>query len=276
MAPITRLQEKPSLRIKYTAGSNAVRNRNSMIKPALAPTGGIVKKSTSSKKQKPKPKPRRDCVICANNRAPQSFKVLENIQTCAHLHDTCKMCVERLIKAKVTDRRLHDAVLACPFPECDVVLEFTAVEKIVSKRTFDLYVWDMNKRKDTANIYCSWDQALLKYHLGASDHFIACLNPVCSCHFSVEGWKEECKDKKKIACPYCDSKLCGSCNRLWHGGKDCDKAKDAEDEASEELIKAIGAKPCPSCGVNIEKIGGCDHMACTHYLSLFAVLKGEC
>jgi len=24
----------------------------------------------------------------------------------------------------------------------------------------------------------------------------------------------------------------------------------------------MGAKPCPACGVNIEKTGGCDHMTC--------------
>lgn len=67
---------------------------------------------------------------------------------------------------------------------------------------------------------------------------------------------------KKIPCPYCDEAQCLLCNRPWHSKKSCDKVKEAENEASEKYLEAIGAKPCPSCGVNIVKHGGCDHMTC--------------
>lgn len=90
---------------------------------------------------------------------------------------------------------------------------------------------------------------------------MACLNPKCGHHFSVEDWKEECQRKKKIFCPYCDFDLCIKCCRPWHTGKGCHSAKD-EETINEAAMRAMGAKPCPKCGVQIQKNNGCDHMTC--------------
>jgi hypothetical protein len=67
---------------------------------------------------------------------------------------------------------------------------------------------------------------------------------------------------QKIACPYCSSSLCLACNRPWHVKTLCSAAAALEDASSIASIKALGAKPCPKCGINIEKQGGCDHMTC--------------
>jgi DNA-directed RNA polymerase subunit RPC12/RpoP len=100
--------------------------------------------------------------------------------------------------------------------------------------------------------------------LRASDHYIACLNKRCGRHFSIEDCHEKSSGKKKIACPYCEYELCVDCNRPWHAGTKCDKNKIAENKKSEAAIKTLGAKPCPKCGVKIEKISGCDHMTCKY------------
>ena len=73
--------------------------------------------------------------------------------------------------------------------------------------------------------------------------------------------KAEDESADKAVCPHCDHELCLSCNRPWHSGS-CNSARKMEDEQSEKAIKDMGAKPCPKCGVNIEKRGGCDHMNC--------------
>lgn len=113
-----------------------------------------------------------------------------------------------------------------------------------------------------------WDTAITKHLLTTDASYVACLNPGCGVYFSAEdcGTKSKVKseneaDLDKAACPYCAHELCLSCNRLWHAGS-CNSAKQREDQQSEATIKQLGAKPCPQCGVNIEKRGGCDHMNC--------------
>lgn len=45
-----------------------------------------------------------------------------------------------------------------------------------------------------------------------------------------------------------------------------ERAAEAERERAvrrdEEAVTRLGAKPCPSCGINTMKTGGCDHMTC--------------
>jgi hypothetical protein len=121
-----------------------------------------------------------------------------------------------------------------------------------------------------------WDTAVTKHLLAADASYVACLNPKCGIYFSAEDCgskhkapssnsKSKSKQKDtnidKAACPHCEHELCLSCNRPWHSGS-CDSVKKREDKQSEKAIKKLGAKPCPKCGVNIEKQGGCDHMNC--------------
>ena len=119
----------------------------------------------------------------------------------------------------------------------------------------------------------SWDTAVIKHLLATDPSYIACLNLKCSVYFSAEdcGSKQKASSKNKnktkqedadkAACPYCDHELCLACNRPWHSGS-CNSARRHEDKQSEKTIKKLGAKPCPKCGINIEKQGGCDHMNC--------------
>jgi hypothetical protein len=109
----------------------------------------------------------------------------------------------------------------------------------------------------------SWDKALATHLLRSDDNFIACLNVDCGRYFS----KESCNPrrpghKKEIQCPYCEYAMCLTCSRPWHGNNSCNKEKAAENKKSEAAIVQMGAKPCPKCGANIEKNGGCDHMTC--------------
>ena len=110
--------------------------------------------------------------------------------------------------------------------------------------------------------YCSYDNAVTKHALSMGESYIACLSTNCGLYFSAEDCKNNKHGKQLVACPYCEYEICLACNRPWkdHGSRGCDKAKKAEDKASEAEVKKMGAKPCPQCGMKIEKHGGCDHM----------------
>jgi hypothetical protein len=110
----------------------------------------------------------------------------------------------------------------------------------------------------------SYDEAVTKHALSSGESYIACLSAECGLYFSIEDCNKTKRSKQWIACPYCDDEICLECNRprASHGKGGCDQAKKAEDEMSMTTVKTMGAKPCPNCGMNIQKHGGCDHMTC--------------
>jgi len=112
--------------------------------------------------------------------------------------------------------------------------------------------------------HSSYDKAVTKHALSSGESYIACLSAKCGRYFSIEDCKNTKHSKQRVACPYCEHEICLKCNRPWssHGKGGCDQAKKAEDDLSKRAVKTMGAKPCPKCGMNIQKHGGCDHMTC--------------
>jgi hypothetical protein len=130
--------------------------------------------------------------------------------------------------------------------------------------------------------YLRWDKALLKRHIDADANVIACLSSTCGHWFSIEGWSDACKRAKKISCPYCKFEQCIACTRPWHKGRTCDSQEENQAEISEKARMKLGVKPCPKCGIEIKKEGGCDHMTCEfipYQLGLktdYAILGSKC
>ncbi|KAF2704016.1 hypothetical protein K504DRAFT_463090 [Pleomassaria siparia CBS 279.74] len=247
MAPKTRLSERPERRVDYNTRGQGSRNIPGSATGLLTRASGITKEKRPEKKTSGKkgPPPKRECNLCCHERSELSFpthKIPES-ELCTHLCGTCKGCLERCVRVKIDDRKLNKAEIACPFPNCKCVLSFQDVKLIVTRRVFQ-----------------DWDTALTRHFTRASENFIACLNPECGHHFSVDGCIME--GNEKIECPYCYYELCGLCNRPWHSERGCDENKTAENQMSENEINSLGARPCPKCGVRIHKTGGCDHMTC--------------
>jgi len=203
-------------------------------------------------KKKRGPAEKRDCSICASSKSiSYSFRLNDADGVCEHFKNICGACIQGMLKGKISDRKLDNADLACPFT-CECVLDQDLIRRsLTSKSFFEIY-----------------SNALAKHHLASNPNYIACLSSECGQYFSIEdcaGKKPRGKGKttanKNIACPYCNFELCLTCNRPWHDGP-CSAAKQAEDEKSVAEMRAMGAKPCPKCGINIDKDGGCDHMTC--------------
>lgn len=89
-------------------------------------------------KKNPRPKQtKKDCIICASGKTGRSYpKLSQEVQACVHFRDTCKLCIEKMLKAKITDHQLQENTLVCPFPDCEAVLEFQIIKKLVKEGVF--------------------------------------------------------------------------------------------------------------------------------------------
>ncbi len=80
-------------------------------------------------------------------------------------------------------------------------------------------------------------------------------------------------DSSEAYCSLCDSRFCATCDLPPHLPATCEimsqweqkggyleTGKEEEEEARK--LKHLTTKPCPKCGVRIEKNGGCPHMTC--------------
>ncbi|CAN9210505.1 unnamed protein product [Alternaria alternata] len=291
MAPSTRLRSRPERRINYAdtseteleAGTQVPpepvasaqrRGRKSAVRvngiyassespdasPIVAPkrvtrvkAGAVVKPKSGPKVHKKAPTPQKkerptkqECSICATQKTTtRSFKAPSD--ACEHLQSICNLCIAKMLKTKVAERQLREAELSCPFPECGHLLDYTALQAIVSKAAFEDY-----------------DKAVTKHALSMGESYVSCLSTACGLHFSTQDCENNKHGKQLVACPYCDYEICLKCNRPWksHGKGSCDQAKKAEEELCVNAVRKMGAKPCPNCGMNIQKNGGCDHVTC--------------
>lgn len=238
----------------------------------------VVKATPPPKSKKPAPLGKTECIICATSRSKRVFKASAVEGTCGHFEIVCDTCVQKQIRTKISARQLIEAHLPCMFPECEAVLDLAALKSILSKALFQTQV-AFSRNRARALTTNRWDAAVTKHFLAADETYITCLNPKCGDYFSIEhcgskdkktssdtnskskSTQEENNKPEKVACPYCEHQFCLSCNCPWHSSS-CDSVKKREDKQSEDAIKKLGAKPCPGCGANIEKRGGCDHMNC--------------
>lgn len=123
--------------------------RNTARKPAARVKDGAVvkpkaepKKSVSAalkpKKKKKKRPAQQECSICAATKNTiRCFKVPEDANACKHFESICNACIHKMLRSKVAERQLTEVELACPFPKCDHVLDFTVLKNTVSKAEFD-------------------------------------------------------------------------------------------------------------------------------------------
>lgn len=123
-------------------------------KPARDARGRFVKSETSTQpkadrkkvvKTTAPPKPenqarpeKTECIICATTKSTKrNFKVSDVEGTCGHFESVCDLCIQKQIKTKMSARQLTEAHLPCMFPECETVLDHTALKKILSKALFE-------------------------------------------------------------------------------------------------------------------------------------------
>jgi hypothetical protein len=66
-------------------------------------------------------------------------------------------------------------------------------------------------------------------------------------------------------CSTCLSPACTACRVVTHDGMSCEEYQDLSSEGTKAFQKwkeENDVRDCPNCKVGIEKISGCNHMAC--------------
>jgi hypothetical protein len=102
---------------------------------------------------------------------------------------------------------------------------------------------------------------------GSAERRLRCPNPSCACLVLAAPLAAGAA-ARSTACPYCRTRLCEVCGRVWasHEGRTCAEAEAAARAAPElaALVSAQGAsfKPCPGCGTGITHYRGhaCHHI----------------
>lgn len=118
-------------------------------------------------------------------------------------------------------------------------------------------------------VHCLLDEAQLESLLKQSvqnsirkrpDKFGHCPGKDCSKTYEKSEKPQACR-----SCHECLVDFCAKCGTEYHYGMLCDEYQErvvAGEQALERYIVQIGAKRCPSCTAVVEKIEGCNNIAC--------------
>ncbi|CAI6336893.1 unnamed protein product [Periconia digitata] len=187
------------------------------------------------------------CEYCDDDISPD---LVGHADLCKYFRRTCTGCFVNMVRAKIHNGNLEESGEACPH-SCGFVISFAQLQQVLPRTTF-----------------VQLDNALLNHHLRSSDSYMDCNK--CGKAFSIEGYgagqsslQSNMKIKATCPDPRCSHEHCFSCRRQWHGHTACNTIKTSEEMETEKMLKKMGAKPCPSCGIFIRKKGGCDHMHCS-------------
>ena len=204
------------------------------------------------------------CSICYEEALGTAFFVLE----CSH--SFCKECMSTQVNLCINDGDLDS--IKCSDTECRRLLQPHEIKSLVSPEAFE-----------------RWEDLTLKRALDKMADASYC--PRCGT-ISLEDLEENCAD-----CPKCFFVFCTLCEEGRHPGVQCvgpetrlailkQKAagggKDAVMELrrkEQEYLNLIelkkSTKPCPTCGMAIERTEGCNKMTCVQCGSFFCYKCGS-
>ncbi|RMY40306.1 hypothetical protein D0864_16281 [Hortaea werneckii] len=243
-----------------------------------------------------KRKPERyDCTTCDRNLSASSFPKYLPTDNCKHLINTCKACTKQHI-AVMMDSVTYDK-LACP--ECPEILTNADVKREASKDVYKRY--DELERRGISEKVPGWRWCLNPNCRGGQVHknLLKQQEPTEQDAITAGAKQDEKvsskesqtkrpskakkivrffvdltsanlvdeKDQDIFTCNTCGHRACVPCDRPFHEGETCAQYKarlgqaEANSEKSQKTIEKY-CKPCPKCGKNIEKNGGCDAMYC--------------
>lgn len=193
-----------------------------------------------------------DCMACHK---PWSLDFLLNNTSSSFVNKKLKKHREDVLFER------EKALLPATLPDVEMEKQRRQTKKLIS---------DMQERKDALKrelrelentIYDLEHQVMtntyVRHDKGVTNH--KC--PVDDCRgFLNNKWK----------CGVCENVICHSCNEIKKEGHECNP--DAVETM--KLIKK-DSKPCPSCGIMISKVVGCDQMWCTECHTTFSWRTGE-
>ncbi|XP_038063269.1 E3 ubiquitin-protein ligase RNF14-like [Patiria miniata] len=196
-----------------------------------------------------------------------------NFIGCNHVY--CKDCVRGYFQVQIEEGNVK--ALNCPDTECDSPAMPSQVCELVGKELFATY-----------------DRLLLQRTLEGMDDIVYCPRLSCQCPVMRD------KESTIAVCSACAYPFCVKCRMAYHGVSPCRLRKEeilklrkeyeeGSVEARAKLEQHFGkrvfrevleefesqkwkeenSKECPKCHTNIEKIDGCNKMACSQCRTFF-------
>lgn len=199
------------------------------------------------------------CQVCSDDLDPfLNFQISVAAQ-CHHAPEICLSCWEQHISAQA-DSKTWDSI-KCPHADCSAILNHD-----------DMY------RFAPTEIFRRFDSYSTNQALHRTPGYRLCAHEGCG-----SGGFIEHEHSPYMDCADCHKRTCLRCKLIYHPNQTCDayrawladatkgdeadrvrvkRLKLAEDKSAKYLSKK--AKTCPNdtCGANIQKTSGCDHMIC--------------
>lgn len=198
------------------------------------------KPPTMAKKRRRAQVETKECVICAESIA--IYRNFPQFSTCAHAPETCSSCVAK--QCVILMEGPHGkGWSACRCPQCDVPVPTEELQSALSRALVKEIKEMVSRSLASADETWRW-----------------CLAPGCG-HGSLQDGRKE-----MIRCRKCGYKTCFKHQVPWHSSYTCEEYEMSHPQAkitrtTEEMVIKM-SKPCPGCGIAVQKTGGCNHMNC--------------
>ncbi|CAL8102317.1 unnamed protein product [Orchesella dallaii] len=184
-----------------------------------------------------------ECQIClCPFRVDQSFEYPH----CGH--QFCSDCIAEYLKTRISENGLQSSI-ECPESKCNVLLKEDFIKNVI---------------KTDGEAIQRYDLLLINDYVTKNNYLKYCPGERCKVI-----WKRildgDTWNFQEVACD-CGESYCFSCNHVWHFPLNCKLLelwrKKLSDESENSSWIMANTKPCPKCGSNIQKNGGCNHMTC--------------
>jgi hypothetical protein len=145
----------------------------------------------------------------------------------------------------------RNLVSGCMDPACNFVWDFNYILKHLPAESLEGYNLGM------LNVWKEKNRNLM----------LTCKNPNCGAIGLLDPFAP---GYPQVSCTDCKTRMCGTCNVLWHKKMTCAdyKALKVTENLTEpetetlQIMQRKDARRCPECYLVIEKDGGCDSMFC--------------
>lgn len=172
----------------------------------------------------------KDCTICWTETDDQI------VTKCDHVY--CKDCFQNLCTAAKSSGK--DFSLTCH--GCQLAFSMEELHDILAPKSFEEVL----------------EASFISYVQRNPGFYSHCAKPDCDGIFRIQ-------DSAEVnSCPKCFTNTCMSC-RASHDGNTCAEYQYRLSDdyiLTQKLKKELKIKDCPSCGIGIEKIDGCNNVLC--------------
>ncbi|GJE86431.1 RING finger protein [Phanerochaete sordida] len=155
-------------------------------------------------------------------------------------HSWCKSCLEGYLLATI-DTRVFPVTCLGDEGRCGSLVPIHVAKEILQAERF----FDVARA------------SFLAYIHSRPDEFFYCPTPDCP-----QVYRPAPADTV-LQCPSCLIRICAKCHVESHDGTTCARREAEDRRLFQQWSSTRDVKNCPACKIPIERISGCNHVACT-------------